>query len=90
MEREKKLKVYDEIKGENVGLISPPMGPTTHWALDPRPNRGRCNTLKFSNFRMLIGKIIKQRFSHNFKVLPKIYLLYRKFRIKNQLIVFIN
>jgi hypothetical protein len=27
MEWEKKLKVYGEIKGENVGLISPPMGP---------------------------------------------------------------
>jgi hypothetical protein len=24
-----------------VGLISPPMGPTAHWALDPRPDRGR-------------------------------------------------
>jgi hypothetical protein len=45
-------------------------------------DRGRCNTLKFSNFRMLIGKIIKQWFSHNFKILPKIYLLYRKFRIR--------
>jgi hypothetical protein len=41
MEREKKLKVYGEIKGENVGLISPPMGPTAHWALDSRPDRGR-------------------------------------------------
>jgi hypothetical protein len=41
----------------------------------------RCNTLKFSNFRMLIGKIIKHRFSHNFKILPKIYLLYEKFSI---------
>jgi hypothetical protein len=25
------------------------------------------NTLEFSNFRMLIGKIIKERFSHNLK-----------------------
>jgi hypothetical protein len=32
-----KLKVCDEIKGDNVGLISPPMGPTAHWALDLRP-----------------------------------------------------
>jgi uncharacterized protein YybS (DUF2232 family) len=47
-----------------------------------RPVLLTCNTLKFSNFRMLIGKIIKQRFSHNFKILPKIYLLYRKFRIR--------
>jgi hypothetical protein len=30
---------------------------------------------------MLLGRIIKERFSHNFKVLPKIYLLYRKFKI---------
>jgi hypothetical protein len=29
----KEVKVYGEIKGENVGLISPPMGPTAHWAL---------------------------------------------------------
>jgi hypothetical protein len=36
-----KLKVCDEIKGENVGLISPPMDPTAHWALDLRPDRGR-------------------------------------------------
>jgi hypothetical protein len=35
------LKVCDEIKGENVGLISPPMGPMTHLALDLRPDRGR-------------------------------------------------
>jgi hypothetical protein len=27
----------------------------------------KCNTLKFSNFRMLLGRIIKQQFSHNFK-----------------------
>jgi hypothetical protein len=26
-----------------------------------------CNTLKFENFRMLIGKTINQRFSHNLK-----------------------
>jgi hypothetical protein len=32
------LKVCDEIKEENVGLISPP---TAHWALDLRPDRGR-------------------------------------------------
>jgi hypothetical protein len=48
----------------------------------PDAARDRCNTMKFSNFRMLIGKIIKQRFSHNFKILLKIYLLYRKFRIR--------
>jgi hypothetical protein len=42
-------------------------------------------TLKFSNFRMLIGKIIKQRFSHNFKILLKIYFLYRKFRIRKSI-----
>jgi hypothetical protein len=42
---------------------------------------GSCNTLKFSNSRMLIGKIIKQRFSYNFKFLPNIYLLYEKFSI---------
>jgi hypothetical protein len=41
MELEKQLKVYGEIKGENVVLISPPMGPTAHWALDSRPDRGR-------------------------------------------------
>jgi hypothetical protein len=40
-----------------------------------------CNTLKFSNSKMLIGKITKQRFSYNFKILPKIYLLYEKFSI---------
>jgi hypothetical protein len=28
----------------------------------------RCNTLKFSNFRMLLGRIIKQQFSHDFKI----------------------
>jgi hypothetical protein len=28
-------------EGRNVGLISPPMGPTAHWALDSRPDRGR-------------------------------------------------
>jgi hypothetical protein len=26
---------------EIFGLISPPMGPTAHWALDSRPDRGR-------------------------------------------------
>jgi hypothetical protein len=36
-----KLKECDEIKGEKVRLISPPMGPTAHWALDLRPDRGR-------------------------------------------------
>jgi hypothetical protein len=36
-----KIKVCDEIKGENVRLISPPMGPTAHWALDLRPDQGR-------------------------------------------------
>jgi hypothetical protein len=35
-----KLKVCDEIKRENVRLISPPMGPTAHLALDLRPDRG--------------------------------------------------
>jgi hypothetical protein len=37
-----------------------------------------CNTLKFSDFRMLIGRIIKQQFPiiSNF---PNIYFLYRKF-----------
>jgi hypothetical protein len=48
-------------------------------------NLDLCNTLKFSNFRMLIGKIIKQRFSHNFKNLPKIYLLYTKFRMRKSI-----
>jgi hypothetical protein len=28
----------------------------------------QCNTLKFSNFGMLLGRIIKQQFSHNFKI----------------------
>ena len=27
-------RVYGEIKGENVRLISPLMGPTAHWTLD--------------------------------------------------------
>jgi hypothetical protein len=37
-----------------------------------------CNTLKFSDFRMLIERIIKQQFPiiSNF---PNIYFLYRKF-----------
>jgi hypothetical protein len=29
-----------------------------------------CNTLKFMDFRMLLGKIIKQGFSYNFKIIP--------------------
>jgi hypothetical protein len=37
---------------------------------------------------MLIGKIIKQRFAHHFKILPKIYLLYRKFRIRKSIVCF--
>jgi hypothetical protein len=39
--RKEVKKVYGEIKGENVRLISLPMGPTAHWALDSRPDRGR-------------------------------------------------
>ena len=35
-----KLKVYDEIKGENVRLISNPMG-LAYWALGPHSDRGR-------------------------------------------------
>jgi hypothetical protein len=38
-----------------------------------------CNTLKFLDFRMLIGRIIKITISHNFINLPNIYFLYRKF-----------
>jgi hypothetical protein len=37
----KEVEVYGEIKGDNVRLISPPMDPTAHWALDSRPDRGR-------------------------------------------------
>ena len=36
-----RLKVKDEIKGENVRLISFRVGPTAHRAPDPRPDRGR-------------------------------------------------
>jgi hypothetical protein len=32
-----KLKVCDEIKGENVRLISSSVGPTAHWALNLAP-----------------------------------------------------
>jgi hypothetical protein len=44
---------------------------------NPRPHVGthaRCNTLKFSNFRMLLGRIIKQQFSHSFKIWPMFIL----------------
>ena len=36
-----KLKVNDEIKGENVRLISFPIGPKANQDLDLRPDRGR-------------------------------------------------
>jgi hypothetical protein len=42
----------------------PPTWPFACWGLD----MVGCNTLKFSNFRMLLGRIIKQQFSHNFKI----------------------
>jgi hypothetical protein len=32
-----------------------------------------CNTMKFSDFTMLLGRIIKQQFSHNFKILTNTY-----------------
>jgi hypothetical protein len=32
-----KIKVKGEIKGENVGMISPPSGPTATWALGHAP-----------------------------------------------------
>jgi hypothetical protein len=36
---------------------------------------------EISNFRMRIGKKLKQRFSLNFKILPNIYFLYREYSI---------
>jgi hypothetical protein len=38
--------------------------------LNERGLRTICNTLKFSNFKMLLGRIIKQQFSHNLKNCP--------------------
>jgi hypothetical protein len=35
----------------------------------------KCHTLKFLNFRMWIGGIIKQQFSHNFKTFPTFIFL---------------
>jgi hypothetical protein len=40
---------------------------------------GLCNTVKFLDFRMLLGRIIKQRFWYNFKILLDIYFLHGKF-----------
>jgi hypothetical protein len=37
-----------------------------------------CNTLKFYDFKMLLGRIIKQQFWRSFKILLNIYFLYRK------------
>jgi hypothetical protein len=50
-----------------------------------------CHTLKFPNFRMWIERIIKQEFSHNFKIFLNIYFVYRKSSIgKKSLFDFLN
>jgi hypothetical protein len=47
------------------------------------------HTLKFSNFRMWIEKIIKQEFYHNFKNFLNIYFVYRKSNIgKSHCLIF--
>jgi hypothetical protein len=79
---------------DGPNLVAQTMNSTKKDPAKPKPSEScspRCNTLKFGSFRMLIGKIIKQRFSHNFKILPNIYFLYRRFSIgKGQLIDFSN
>jgi hypothetical protein len=38
-----------------------------------------CNTVKFLDFKMLIGRIIKKMISHNFKICQIFIFIYRKF-----------
>jgi hypothetical protein len=50
----------------------------------PLPEEGEHQQLshpEISNFRMWIERIIKQQFSHNFKIFSNIYFLCRKYSI---------